>query len=83
MHGAFQGGVLHRATRICEHVPRLQRRDDIVCFDCTHLRELLDGDGPAVRLQDAKQHMRPIRAVRDHAQIGERPLRRADLAFLA
>ena len=59
----------------------LQRRDDVLDFEAAHLGELRDANRLTVVAQDGQQHVRPVRAIRDHPEVGQRPLGRADLAL--
>eukprot|EP00238_Polyblepharides_amylifera_P002800 CAMPEP_0196582624 /NCGR_PEP_ID=MMETSP1081-20130531/39787_1 /TAXON_ID=36882 /ORGANISM="Pyramimonas amylifera, Strain CCMP720" /LENGTH=121 /DNA_ID=CAMNT_0041903243 /DNA_START=184 /DNA_END=545 /DNA_ORIENTATION=- len=66
---------------VLDEVVVLQRGDDVVGFDGRHLAEVFDGDGSLALLDDVQQHPRPVAAVGEQAQVGQRALRCAHLAF--
>mmetsp|Transcript_158 Transcript_158/g.437 ORF Transcript_158/g.437 Transcript_158/m.437 type:complete len:335 (+) Transcript_158:66-1070(+) len=70
-------GVL--AAKVLEEVQGLERGDDVLGAEGSHVRKLLDGDGPLVFRQDLKELARPVATVAHEPQVRKRSLGRAEL----
>ena len=66
---------------VSDQVERLQRRDDVLGLDARLVRQLLDAQRAPKVAQDLEQHARPVRAVAQQAEVGQRLFGAAHLAL--